>query len=79
MHSSRAGLFRLWTPAEFGGVELDPVAGLRVIAAVSELDGSVGWNVMFPPPKVSLLVGCLPGGTEDIWEPPGCGRRAVTA
>ena len=41
-----AGLFRLWTPRELGGAELDPVSGLRVIAAVSELDGSVGWNVM---------------------------------
>jgi indole-3-acetate monooxygenase len=41
-----AGLFRLWIPRRLGGAELDPVAGLRVIAAVSALDGSVGWSVM---------------------------------
>src|SRR5712691_8402065 len=41
-----AGLFRLWIPKRLGGAELDPVSGLRVIAAAAALDGSVGWNVM---------------------------------
>jgi len=41
-----AGLFRLWIPRRLGGAELDPVSGLRVIAAASALDGSVGWSVM---------------------------------
>ena len=41
-----AGLFRLWLPRRLGGAELDPVSGLRVIAAISALDGSVGWSVM---------------------------------
>jgi len=44
LHTS--GLFRLWLPGRLGGAELDPVSGLRVIAAVSALDGSVGWSVM---------------------------------
>ena len=37
-----AGFFRLWLPRRLGGAELDPVSGLRVIAAVSALDGAVG-------------------------------------
>jgi alkylation response protein AidB-like acyl-CoA dehydrogenase len=44
LHTAR--LFRLWLPRRLGGAELDPVSGLRVIAAVSALDGSVGWSVM---------------------------------
>jgi alkylation response protein AidB-like acyl-CoA dehydrogenase len=54
-----AGLLRLWTPREFGGAELDPVSGLRVIAAVSELDGSVGWNVMISS-AYTFFAGRLP-------------------
>ncbi|HWN14031.1 MAG TPA: acyl-CoA dehydrogenase family protein, partial [Candidatus Dormibacteraeota bacterium] len=54
-----AGLFRLWTPRRLGGAELDPVAGLRVIAAVAALDGSVGWNVMVASAH-GFLAGRLP-------------------
>jgi len=70
-----AGLFRLWTPRELGGAELDPVSGLRVIAAVSELDGSVGWNVMISS-AYSFFAGRLPGpAAETIYGD----RRAAVA
>jgi indole-3-acetate monooxygenase len=70
-----ASLFRLWTPREFGGVELDPVSGLRVIAAVSEFDGSVGWNVMISS-AYSFLAGRLPAPVaENIYGD----RRAAVA
>jgi alkylation response protein AidB-like acyl-CoA dehydrogenase len=59
-----AGLFRLWTPRALGGAELDPVSGLRVIAAVSELDGSVGWNVMISS-TYTFLAGRLPATVAD--------------
>jgi alkylation response protein AidB-like acyl-CoA dehydrogenase len=54
-----AGLFRLWLPRRLGGAELDPVSGLRVIAAVSALDGSVGWSVMVAA-SWSFFAGRLP-------------------
>jgi len=57
LHTS--GLFRLWLPRRLGGAELDPVSGLQVIAAVSALDGSVGWNVMVAA-AYGIFAGRLP-------------------
>jgi indole-3-acetate monooxygenase len=69
------GLFRLWTPREMGGFELDPVSGLRVIAAVAELDGSVGWNVTISSAH-GFLAGRLPGAAaKNIYGD----RRAAVA
>ncbi len=70
-----AGLFRLWTPRRLGGAELDPVPGLRVIAAVAALDGSVGWNVMVASAH-GFLAGRLPAGAaREVFGD----RRAVVA
>ena len=40
-----ADLFRLYTPKEHGGLELDPGAFCAVVEDVSAIDGSVGWCV----------------------------------
>lgn len=70
-----AGLFRLWTPRRLGGAELDPVSGLRVIAAVAALDGSVGWNVMVASAH-GFLAGRLPARpAREVFGD----RRAVVA
>ncbi len=70
-----AGLFRLWTPRRLGGAELDPVSGLRVIAAVAALDGSVGWNVMVASAH-GFLAGRLPArAAREVFGD----RRAVVA
>ena len=42
----RIGAFRMPMPREWGGPELDPLAQVRVIEALSHADGSVGWCVM---------------------------------
>jgi alkylation response protein AidB-like acyl-CoA dehydrogenase len=42
----RIGAFRMPMPREWGGPELDPLAQVRVIEALSQADGSVGWCVM---------------------------------
>ncbi len=69
-----AGLFRLWTPREFTGAELDPVSVLQVIVAVSELDGSVGWNAMISL-AYSFFAGRLPlQAAKEIYDDP---RAAV--
>ena len=41
-----AGLFRLGTPAVYGGVEADPLTIIGVIEAVAEADGASGWTLM---------------------------------
>jgi len=35
----------LWRPKSFGGFEIDPVAGFRVIEEVSRIDSAAGWNL----------------------------------
>ena len=65
-----AQLFRLWTPRDMGGLELDPVDGLRVISEVARLDGSVGWNVMLLG-AYSFFSGLLErAAAEEIYGPP---------
>ncbi|HEY4409626.1 MAG TPA: acyl-CoA dehydrogenase family protein [Acidimicrobiia bacterium] len=41
-----SGAFALMVPAVLGGAEADPVTALDVVAEISRLDGSVGWNLM---------------------------------
>ncbi|MEF3074181.1 acyl-CoA dehydrogenase family protein [Methylobacter sp. Wu1] len=41
----QAGLYRLWRPKAFGGFELDPISGFRVIEEVSRIDSAAGWNL----------------------------------
>jgi alkylation response protein AidB-like acyl-CoA dehydrogenase len=38
-----AGVFRMTTPPDWGGPELDPMQQFEVIEALSAADGSVGW------------------------------------
>lgn len=40
------GLYRLWIPRRYDGLELPLPEGLRIIEAISKLDGAVGWAVM---------------------------------
>jgi alkylation response protein AidB-like acyl-CoA dehydrogenase len=41
-----AGIFGMAMPRAWGGPELDPLMQIRVIEALSEADGSVGWCAM---------------------------------
>lgn len=41
----QAGFYRLWRPKAFGGFELDPISGLRIIEEVSRIDSAAGWNL----------------------------------
>jgi alkylation response protein AidB-like acyl-CoA dehydrogenase len=39
------GLFRLFVPRSYGGFELELPEALKIITALSRIDGSVGWTV----------------------------------
>ena len=40
-----AGLFRMWVPKAFGGLELDPMATFRVIEEIARIDSAAAWNL----------------------------------
>ncbi|MCC2104685.1 MAG: acyl-CoA dehydrogenase family protein, partial [Hyphomicrobiales bacterium] len=61
---ARAGLFRMATPREIGGLEASPADIFRAIEAVSEADASAGWCVM---------IGTTSGMTS-AWLPAGIAR-----
>lgn len=50
------GIFRLFVPESHGGLELDMPAALEIFAALSRIDGSVGW--------ISMI-----GGAHGIFAP----------
>src|SRR5271155_3323388 len=39
------GMFRLFVPRSYGGFELELPEALKIITALSRIDGSVGWTV----------------------------------
>ncbi|HLI78986.1 MAG TPA: acyl-CoA dehydrogenase family protein [Candidatus Binataceae bacterium] len=45
-HLMEAGVFRMGTPREYGGGELDPMSQVRVVEELSRIEGSVGWLSM---------------------------------
>jgi len=61
-----AGLFRLWLPTAMGGPELSPVEFVRVVAAASALDGSIGW-IVANGGGMSRVAGYLPDAVAREW------------
>src|ERR1700746_1772800 len=39
------GLYRMWRPRAFGGLELDPMTAFEVLETVSRIDSAAGWNL----------------------------------
>ena len=41
----KQGLYRLWKPKAFGGLEVDPMTAFRVFEEISRIDSAAGWNL----------------------------------
>jgi indole-3-acetate monooxygenase len=57
---AQAGLYRVAAPKSTGGGEVHPATQIRVIEAVSELDGSAGWNLMIAIEVMGILASVYP-------------------
>jgi alkylation response protein AidB-like acyl-CoA dehydrogenase len=76
------GLYRLWCPQAFGGLEIDPITAFRVIEAVSELAGKKTPSYLAPlkaRSSIQALIGeaqatlgagraYLYEALRDVWE-----------
>src|SRR5215470_7268736 len=64
----RAGIFRMFVPRSYGGLELDLPAGLEILVELAKIDSSVGWNAMTSS-NGSLFAPFLPQQTyEHIYQ-----------
>jgi alkylation response protein AidB-like acyl-CoA dehydrogenase len=64
-----AGLFRIWAPAAFGGLELHPVEGCRVFEAVSRIDSSTGWLLAISSAFMCTAAWLPEAGMEQVFAP----------
>lgn len=67
---ARAGLFRMATPKEIGGLELPPSDIFRAIEKVSEADASAGWCVMIGTTSGITSAWLPPQIAQPIFGPP---------
>ena len=83
-----AGLFRMWIPKDFGGLEMEPNASLDVMEALARIDASTGWVVsnstfgsvvsQFLPPPVPEELLADPGALVcGSFIPPGTAKATA--
>jgi indole-3-acetate monooxygenase len=60
----RAGIYRMFVPRLYGGLELDLPTGVEILVELAKIDSSVGWNAMTSS-NGSLFSTYLPQKTYD--------------
>ena len=73
---AEAGLFRLYTPATLGGLEVDPLTFYRVVEAIARIDGSTGWCVFIAGRNPLLGAYLADQAAEEVF---GRDPHAITA
>ena len=68
---SEAQLFSIWKPAGLGGLELDPVTGLRIFEEAARIDPAVGWTLANQSGIDTFVGSMLPeaGAAEVVSDP----------
>jgi len=64
------GLYRMWRPRAFGGLELDPMTAFRVLEAVSRIDSAAGWNLQLSTAVDAFGAWFANEGAEEIFGRP---------
>lgn len=62
-----AGLFRLFAPRAFGGLEVHPTTAYEVFEAVSRVDSSTGWLLQISQAALTVMSWLPQGGLEEIF------------
>jgi alkylation response protein AidB-like acyl-CoA dehydrogenase len=80
---SEARLFSIWKPTGLGGLELDPLAGLRIFEEAARIEPAVGWTLanqngidtfacsMLPEKGAAEVVSDPTRPVSGGWFPPG--------
>jgi len=81
------GLYRLWRPRAFGGLEVDPMTAFRVLEEVSRIDSAAGWNLQLSSAIDAMGAWFPDEGAKEIYGQPDASfggsffpsRRAIAA
>jgi alkylation response protein AidB-like acyl-CoA dehydrogenase len=63
-----AGLFRLGTPAVYGGAQTDPLTIIAVLEAVAEADGATAWTLMVGLEAGLIIAAMEPSAASALTE-----------
>ena len=67
------GLYRLWRPRAFGGLEVDPMTAFEVVEEVSRIDSAAGWNMQLSSAIDAIGAWFPDDGAKEIYgEPDAC-------
>jgi indole-3-acetate monooxygenase len=64
------GLYRLWRPRAFGGLELDPMTAFQVLEEVSRIDSAAGWNLQLSSGIDAIGAWFPDDGAKEIYGDP---------
>ena len=63
------GLYRVWIPKIYGGMEADPITGLQMFEAVARIDSAAAWNLMLSAGG-ALFGQFFPNGLDEWFSKP---------